>query len=108
LPQVVGAQEELNTAFTILDVGKGDLAHRAQAAQAARQGCRYDGRGLFTRRLCGGLGGFELADGFLAGVGTLGARGEGLNATGAQAFQFFQAVPFQVGVFVCHFLNSSA
>ena len=41
LAHLVGAQEELHPPLPILDVGEGDLAHRAHRAQPPRQGDRH-------------------------------------------------------------------
>ena len=54
LAQVVGAQEELDAPIPVFDVGKGDLAHRADGAQPPGQGDRDR---LAVR--AGSLGGFE-------------------------------------------------
>ena len=93
LAQVVDPQEELDARGGILDVGEGELAHRAHGAQAPGHG---DGDGL---RAAGSFGFIEGFQGCLRGVGDVRTGGVGLHPGFAQAFGFFQADLFEVGSF---------
>jgi hypothetical protein len=84
---LVGAQEQLNSTRAIFDMHKGDLAHRAQRPDPPGQSGSNLPPLLFSR--------FEFSDRLRAQVGTLRARGIGVNAFGPQFFQLLQADLFK-------------
>ena len=87
MPDFVHAEEELDLAGAVLDMGKRDLAHRPGGTNASRQG-DLDFPAILFR-------GFEFGDGLGAGMGPLGAGGIRLDALGAQFFEFLQTDFFE-------------
>ncbi len=89
LTQLVDAQEELDAPAAVLDVRKGQLAHRAYGAQAAAQ----DGRKPLG--VAGGFRCLKALDGLGAGLVHLGTGGVGFHPCCTHFFDLFQANLFE-------------